>query len=199
MPNWAEGTMKLRGKKKDVEQFIRDNIIFVTRVAGKDVLNDEYRERPVEISWDGDETLELEQPSGLTDCLWVKDTQRTFIDFDTYCCGFELYDGKAGIPVYYFGGRDEEDPDILLVLPYKAAWSVHDETEEIFRKRSEEYHLRIRIYVVESGWGFFQTCTFNNGVTEESKVLPEKRWQADIGDARYSEFVWECPVHWYGG
>ena len=206
MPNWAEGTLKLRGKWEDIQRYLREQLVWVTWTLGKLGGEDTSTEREVEYEFE-DETILMEEPrnawnTDTRDCIWVRDTHRNFIDFDESYYGLAGYsytdrDGKVEIPAHFFGDKNQKDAEAVAVLPFKAAWSVHEEDQEHYRKMSEEYHLGIRTYVIESGWGFVQRCTWRNGVEEENVVVPDG--DKGFGDARYSEFIWECPFPGIGG
>ena len=195
MPNWAVGTMKLRGKKENVDKFLHEELKMVTWDQ-----DDNEETRPVKFgnADDPDEFL-MEEPGGHS-CIWINGSHRNFIDFEEsreclagYSYGY--YGDMAEIPIHYFADRNEDDPEVLIVLPFKAAWSLNEESRDLYSKFSEKYGITIRIYVVEQGWGFFQTLTVNNGNVQEYRSEPNGM----VGDKAYSEFVWECPFPGLGG
>lgn len=64
MPNWAEGSLKIRGKQKDVKRFLKENLI------------GEYS-KPIQIEEKFD-NLEIELKTEYS--FYIKGTRRAFID-----------------------------------------------------------------------------------------------------------------------
>lgn len=96
MPNWCEGTLKVRGKKADIERWLQNAL-----VASND--QGTPNEQLVEFNLNG------EWPDvNIKDLCWIKDSHRGFIEPD------------HDIFTYYY---DKED---IVILMFDAifAWSV---------------------------------------------------------------------------
>lgn len=59
MPNWCEGTLRIRGKQKDIRRFLKEGL--EPAMGSKVVYNSDEQ-----IRYDG--------------CIWIKNTHRGFVD-----------------------------------------------------------------------------------------------------------------------
>lgn len=98
MPNWCEGTLKLRGEFTNLKRFVLEGLKVVD-YSGKDV------DRCYEVRENSSDSL------WITDIkygnLYIKGTRRHFIE----CENIEIY-----------------DCDKVICLPMKAAWNINSES-----------------------------------------------------------------------
>lgn len=177
MPNWCEGTIKIRGKYENVKRFLTEgvNIYAEKCVDGKWVTEVVSRDR-----WhcvfeqnDNDTVIfrDFKDPD-LSNINWVyiEETSRAFItDFD--------------ITLY-----KDRDP-IIAVANFAQAWGIR--TEE-FAKLAEKYEVDFRLYGIDGSMGFF----------EEYEILDNGKTINDLGPKNWlshSEFKWLCPFPFMGG
>lgn len=192
MPNWAVGSLKLRGKRENIGRFMNERLVAVVRKpvpATKAVTDDDYTERPLKWDWRDDEEVEMEN----ADTIWIRDTNRNFIEFDD--CDDHLVNvehwnkGIVHLPVYYAKDevKNKDNDDCLVVLPFKAAWGIEPDP---YKEWTKEYGIWIKLYTVEQGMGFYQGFSFADGKTVEAISF--------LG-SDYVDFVWQCPFPGLGG
>lgn len=174
MPNWAEGYLRLKGKKADILNFISNETTYVGhRTGGFDLVekpmnlgNVQNREEiyiPVSNQVFGD-------VYGNTVCataLYINGTSRNFIGEDVYL---------------YFD--DAKEIHTVVLDRFRAAWQLDYEPYVMFSKK---YNIEIKIDVYESGLGFSQHMHAANG----ELVFRDER--------HYDDWEWECPCPNFGG
>lgn len=187
MPNWAVGSLKLRGKRENIGRFMNERLVAVVRKPVTDDDFTDYTERPLKWDWRDDEEVEMEN----ADTIWIRDTKRNFIEFDDYddhlVCVEHWNKGIVHLPVYYAKDDPKSQEDCLVVLPFRAALGVDPEP---YQEWSKEYEISIKIYTVEQGMGFFQGYSFYDGKLVET---------IDFRGVNYVDFVWQCPFPGLGG
>lgn len=135
MPNWIEGTMKLRGKREDIKRFFREGLD-----ASQWVKPEKLEEQVTDNSGDGWlEFLFKHEPH-------IKDTRRAFIT-DDYAY-MEKDEGVVCVNVkqawaFYTGG---ESKDL-----------------ENWKAISEKYNVDIKLFGIESGMQFTQEIVIVRG------------------------------------
>jgi hypothetical protein len=161
MPNWAEGTLRLRGKPQDIIRFLREG---VEAVGTKNMETITFE--PV-ITWDEDDDyLMMSFPDAMKrlnwDSFYIKGTRRNFFD---------------SLEQDLDRNMSEET---LIIDSFRAAWDVCPEPYlEIARK----YHLKIRIVTYESGMQFKQDVEIDvegNLVRNEKITYDDWLWEADF-------------------
>lgn len=171
MPNWAEGNIRIRGKRENIIWYIQENL--VPQYALKD---GQYESRPIQLEETaGGFELMLEKNPETDDFVWFKDSKRQFIDFN----------GS-----YYMTGEFSDDDkhtnkdQVLFLTDFKGAWGVDS---ECFRKAAQEYKVDIRIFVWERGMEWSSVSTFfrDGHVENDSRT--------------YSDWLWESALPNYGG
>lgn len=96
MPNWCEGTLKVRGTIKDLKGFVLNGLIPVNPLgAVKEAL-----------SLDGEDETSL-YISSVPDTLYIKGTRRAFCE-----------------PDYIEVSCDEPNDKTILTMPFKQAWAI---------------------------------------------------------------------------
>ena len=171
MPNWAEGNIRVRGKRENIIRYIQENLL-----PQYELQNNKLETRPLQVEETaGGYELTLEKNPETDDMVWFKDSSRQFLDFD----------GS-----YYMNGEFSDDAehtnkDQVLYLPgFKGAWGIDT---ECFRKAAPEYKVDIRIFVWERGmeWSSISTFFRDGHVESDSRT--------------YSDWLWESALPDYGG
>ena len=148
MPNWCEGTLKVRGKTENVKKFLTEGINqYVYDWEKKDTIK-----QPKDF-------MSVEHSHGYTEIDFaesahIDDTYRAFVD---------------PCSVYI---DDEREPS-CVALPFRQAWSIH---KEDFEKLSELYEVDFRLYGAECGMGFVQEITVENGKATQDDWTEYEDW-----------------------
>lgn len=202
MPNWAVGTLKIRGTREKILEFCKKEL---NERAGSDRYKNE-REKAVDWDMDladsdydhGDLTATVHGEPTL--CIWLKDSRRNFIEMDTrvpYYWDMDT-DGNACTTTFTFYEVNDllDKAEYLVVFPFMAAWGVD---EEYFERLSKEYELIFKVYTVEQGMGFFHEFEAFDGKTKELSSGPSNGPEREKIGGSYGRFVWECPFPFLGG
>lgn len=148
MPNWAEGTLKIRGTRADIKNFLENGLDAIDTVAAIQIFigkNNNHEPNKIEIRQD-DWEMTLKAPEG----LYIKGTRRAFFE---------------GPIQWYF---DDKHKEVLTIDSFKQAWGVDAEQ---FAQISKTYNLDIRIYVFERGMEFNQEVEVIKGeVTKNQEI-----------------------------
>ena len=198
MPDWATGTIKIRGTRENILKFCQEEL---SERANPANIKDEGA-RQVEWELDladsdydhGDLIATVHNDPSL--CIWFKDSRRNFIEMDTevpYYWDMEN-DGETYATTFMFYKLPKES-DYCVVFPFMAAWGVD---EDYYAEMSKKYKLSFRVYTVEQGMGFFSEFIAENGEVTPLSSGPnmEKEWNPLN---TYGQFVWECPFPFLGG
>ena len=143
MPNWCEGTMKVRGKTENVKKFLTEGINQYT-----------YNWQTREMVRQPKSFMHVEIGNGYTeidfyDEAHIDDTYRAFID---------------PCSVYW----EDEDKTVCVALPFRQAWSIK---KEDYVNLSKEYGVDFRLYGIECGMNFCQEVAVENGgVTKDDYI-----------------------------
>ena len=155
MPNWCEGYLKIRGKKKDLKNFIENEIRLVKL---KSILSEpEY----IDIKMiDDSMECSFKYNKSYSEFLHLKNTRRFFVESEE-------------ISFYYF-----EDGVCYLTLEFKQAWGI--DVQELLVEHSKNYHIDFNIYASESGMEFEQYITVIDGelVKDEEKEYNDFQFEA---------------------
>lgn len=201
MPNWATGTLKIRGSKDEILRFSKD---ILSQLAGD-------KERTVRWRlWEEDDGVEFDDNTLIATvydeprlCIWLEDSNRHFIDMDLdvpyyWDMSRKQTDGsdrheeyRTVFNLYNLPKNDQGTVDFLVVFPFMAAWGIR---EEYFEEISGKYKLEFRIYVVEQGIGYYEEASFKDWKTVS--VVSGPKYEGNDG---YGQFVWECPFPFLGG
>lgn len=204
MPNWAEGTLKIKGKREDILKFCQERLN--EKANSGSYSNDKERS----VMWD----LDISEYGGsliattYNDpnlCIWIRNSLRNFIDMDTdvpYYWSMDReevseneYIYESTFHFYAMSKKADEKREYCIVFPFKGAWGVE---EEYYARLSEEYPLEFRIYTVEQGIGFFSEFSAKDGKITEIGGGP-KIEKEDGRETWYGQFVWQCPIPFIGG
>lgn len=151
MPNWIEGTLKLRGKRKDIERF------FDNGIEPANLLNPEDRKDCVKkiLESYGVEYYFKNGPH-------IAGTRRAFIE-----------DGELYI-------EHEYDEDIIVCIDIRQAWAFvagkNSDDLDNWKRISEEYNLDLRLYGIECGMEFCQEIIIIRGRKTVVNVWQYENW-----------------------
>ena len=129
MPNWIEGTMKLRGKREDIKRFL-DNELDVSSYHG------EKRSIEEQVQCNsGDEYTEYT----FKDEPYIKGTRRAFVTDD-----------------YLYMDGDEEIVCIKIKQAWSFDVTPDDRELALWKDNAHKYNIDIKLYGVECGAQFCQ-------------------------------------------
>ena len=144
MPNWCEGNIRFRGKKKNIKQFLTNEI-----VCCKYEHNGTIEEKPT--IDDRDYCLIITKPN---DHYWwyIKTTRRNFFDDDV----LEIWMEE----------EDEDKETIVCIDSFKVAWSF--EQCDAWKEFAKKYELDVKMTGYEKGMHFSQIKTvFRDGTVKD--------------------------------
>lgn len=145
MPNWVEGKLKIRGDKKDIATFFKEELMEV-----------EYQNVPVtnsvrvETDEDGDFVI---KKTSLTNRFKLKNTRHYIIEtrIDSFYDSYKSAYGKG-----------------VLVVGFEAAWLID---VEYFAEMSKKYDIDFKIYAFEQGKEFNQNLEVVKGEIIKDEVI----------------------------
>lgn len=139
MPNWCEGNLKIRGKKKDVIAFLENEILKVYQSK----LFENPKTENIKMEFSGySYVYELERDKSF---LYLKNSARCFIE-------------QNRIEIYVYS--DTNKSPTYVTLDIKQAWGIE---EDLFEKLSKKYNLDFNIFASEQGMEFEQYITIIDG------------------------------------
>ncbi|MFE4523973.1 hypothetical protein ACFRCQ_18005 [Cytobacillus firmus] len=155
MPNWAEGSLKVRGTREDIRKFLKGALqpllppgSEIAKFMGKEVANPsvEIKERNY--------GFVMESKNG----FYIKGTHRAFIE--------------ENIDWWY----EDKHTETLVINNFKQAWGV---AAEPFATLSKEYNIDIKIYVFEQGMEFNQEVEIHKGEIIKNNEIQFKDYTWD--------------------
>lgn len=178
MPNWCEGSLKVRGKRKDVFRFFTEGVNVyeyftqdgqcIEALASKD---DWLYVEPD--TSDGFEYIYYSPDNGhYSNLVYIEGTDRAFIDDDA---------DAISVPVA------EDDHEVTVYASIKQAWDMRVSD---WVKLSKATNLHFKLYGIESGGAFTRAIEVNNGELIENETVSYKT---------NDDFIWNCPFPWMGG
>ena len=175
MPNWCEGSLKLRGKYTDILRFFEEGVNAYECVWENNKSRTKLipKEEWCEIEDYNDGVMIIANHLKTSGWIYIEETKRGFIDKDH--CSYEIH-------------RDKNDTDCIFALPFKQAWCIN---RQDWIDIAKKYNLEIKIFGIESGTGFW--CSLHilkDGVILENNFLQYQD---------YKDYVWNCPLPWMGG
>ena len=170
MPNWCEGTLKVRGAFENVKRWLKECLTVYDFVR-----KDDENGQPDFVSvpnadkiefhyFDDEEFDEIEMV--IKDDAHIKGTCRHFVR-----------------PYDYFVRR-RTDESCVAVLKFKAAWGI---VAESFAEMSKEYCVDFRLHGYEMGMEFNQ------------EVIVLKGEVVTNMETKFDDYEWECPFPLLGG
>lgn len=152
MPNWCEGVLKIRGKKKNIIKFLEEGTSLLDGLW-------EPKEIKPEVKSDDDyneiEIKNIDREKRI-DTLYIKGTRRHFI---------ELNENE----IYIYNTNKEEQ--VICLENFKAAWGID---AGALRVISARYDIDIKIYGFERGMEFNQDIEIVKG-----KIIKDNEIQFD--------------------
>lgn len=169
MPNWIEGTLKVRGKYNDILKFFREGVIAYHKSGNHDEVL--LPEKWIEIRENDNPKYGKWASIQLLYDEWahVNDTRRAFV-FDNSTIDNEIYPNK-----------DEKQ---IVMCKVAQAWSFDPED---WMTVSEKYHVDFRLWGLECGMQFGQEIEIIDGKLTLNSTFG------------YDDWDWECPFPWLGG
>ena len=169
MPNWCEGTIKVRGKTENIVKWLKEGLNVYDYLVMDDIALDKDIWQYIHEE-DGYITIDLNLNSRGND-IFIEETTRAFVTADQ----------TWTLPV-------NDQLTSIIYLKFRQAWSIKPIE---FVKLAKKYQLDFNLYGIESRCGYIDAYEiFNNGeaIVDNSKTF-----------ALYSDFFWECPFPWMGG
>ena len=141
MSNWCEGYLKIRGKKKDLINFIENEIVLIKRES---IISEQ---KLVDIKMQDDGLCEcfFKYNKSYNEFLYLKNTRRFFVESE------ELS--------FYHDGNDDDICNITLWI--KQAWDIDIQT--LLVEHSKKYSVDFNIFASEKGMEFEQYITVVGG------------------------------------
>lgn len=140
MPNWAEGTLKIRGTRADIKSFLTGALEpghSLSALLGEFFKGIEATPGKLEVKEDAWEyTMKCDEG------IYIKGCKRASV-------GTEIE--------WWFDDKHEE---ILIIDDFKIAWGVDPAP---FVKLSEQYNIDFKIHVFEQGMEFNQEIEIHKG------------------------------------
>lgn len=130
MPNWCTGDLKVRGKYKDIKEFLSKEFF----ALGGSILNREYKEPTIE---EDDYGISIDVGS---QGLWFRKAYRSYFESD--------------IEIYIDCDDKDAKEEMLITTNFgelRTAWGT-DTTA--LTKLSKQYNLDFKIYAYERGMEF---------------------------------------------
>lgn len=151
MPNWIEGTMKLRGKQEDIKRFFREGLD-ASQWGKPEKLEDQVKDNSSE-GW-----LEFNfkhEPH-------IKGTRRAFITDD-----------------YVY--MEEDEGVVCVNVKQAWAFHTGRESNDLenWKTVSEKYNVDIKLFGIESGMRFTQEIVIVRGENPIENVRQYEDWDWD--------------------
>lgn len=177
MPNWCEGSLRIRGKYEDVIRFFKEGINAYTRDHKTGDMVKVDREKWFELEKESDNYtyVNFDNLNYNHESIYIENTKRAFIN--------EESDFNSSITILTHNGIS------TTAFAIQQAWGFE---EDDWTDISTKYHLELKLYGIEAGMGFFEDMYIKDG-----KVVSDKSY-GSINDS-YDDFVWNCPFPWMGG
>ena len=147
MPNWCEGSLKVRGSYENLKRFCREAFsVYEPKMIDGDL---EHVKNPdlFKIETDDEDCFFAEA----CDTAYIEGTRRNFIE----PCYIEFY-------------RDWDPESMTIAFPFKAAWGIQPEP---YIELSKRYGVDIRLYGFERGMGFNQEIIIINGKLKKNDEI----------------------------
>lgn len=140
MPNWAEGSLKIRGTRQDIKNFLQGALKpCINHVASlKAFINKEAQPEPNPVNVEDDEyNFEMKSEGG----FYIDGCRRAFV----------------GNIDWWYGDKHTE---VIVLDDFKQAWGVDAKP---YAELSKKYNVDLRIYVFEKGMEFNQEIEIHKG------------------------------------
>ena len=147
MPNWCEGTLKVRGTKSDIKKWAKEAL---QPCGGSSAKQDEL------LRWSDDENEATVQQ-----LCWIKDTRRGFV--------------QSGSEINFWNYEDcDEDEEVIVMVDAEFAWGC--DTSRL-AKSSKEFNVDYYFYGFEQGMQFEQLVEIHKGNVIQNKIIKYDDYQ----------------------
>lgn len=183
MPNWIEGTLKIRSKDiNDIKKFLEEAVGYtcyscpLTKEEKAECYGKNREERPCKT----DENVKL----------FNKNVKYESYDDGDYVILKDLLFVKDGPRRAFINKEDETNEEWIdiespiLIMRIQQAWGFDAEG---WLELAKKYHIDIRLYGIEHGMEFVQELEIIDGEVTIDKEIHYNNWD------------WECPFPRMGG
>ena len=175
MPNWAEGTIKVRGTKNQIINYLK-NVFEGSDFWGND-MKFEFKSCGNNIIFRGIDELVDPKAARLIisrkprfHALYFKNADRALIETENNILRLSFWEDDEAVGI--------------IEMPFKQAWSVNSDK---FAKLSKKYSVDLKIFVFECG----------NEFTQEIEILKGKITKNETRE--YVDYQWDVPFSGLGG
>ena len=158
MPNWCEGTLKVRGKFENIKRFCKEVFqVWDTKFDPENGFVEVQNKEAITIETDTEDEFWMR----IERTAYIKGTHRNFIESNNVEC--------------YPSNID----NTIVFMEFKAAWDIEAEP---YIKLSQEYGVDIRIYGFERGQEFNRELIVENGhlVKNEEITYSDYYWECPM-------------------
>lgn len=160
MPNWIEGSLKVRGSYENVKRFFIEGLnsyeydweTCTQKLMGKETWMD------VSVYDEGEENEETDIEIKDKEWIYVENTARAFV--------------IGGCCIYLH----KDDCEVIGCAPIRQAWSFYTEG---WKTVSKEYNVDIRLYGIECGMEFCQEVIIKGGELLADRKTKYLNWMWD--------------------
>lgn len=170
MPNWAEGSIRIRGKRGNIIRFLQEELTPLF------ALKDDFEERPIQIEDNcGGWELILRRDPDTESKVYFKGSNRQFIEFDN----------DLEISGEFSDDQKVQNRDQVIYIPgFHGAWNVD---YSFFKEKAVQHKVDVRIFVWERGMQWSSVTTwYRDGTVDETSIT-------------YANWLWDSPLPDYGG
>lgn len=170
-PNWAEGNLRIRGKRENLISFLINELCCI---KGSDNSDEPVETSPIYIKENcGGWTIILIKDDGSLNNFHFKNSDTQYIE-----CA------EQDLELSLSEGPNLNKDQVIFIDCFNAAWDID---EDFFKRCAIQYKIDIRIFVWELGLQWSKASTFyKNGKTE-------------MEYKQYADWLWDCPLPHYGG
>lgn len=175
MPNWAEGTIKVRGTKNQIIDYLRN--VF----EGSDFWGNDMK---IEIMSDDNSIIlrgfdEMTNPKTAGPIIPQNPQFHAF-----YFKGANRASTESENNILAFGFSGDAEAIEIIEMSFKQAWSVEADD---FVKLSKKYCVDLKIFVFESSMEFTQEVEIIKGKVTKNETK------------KYDDYQWDVPFSRLGG
>lgn len=183
MPNWIEGTLKIRSKNiDDIKKFLKEAVGYSCHSCP---LSSEEKAKCNKMDYE-------EQPCKTNENIkpFNKNVKYESYDDGDYVTLKDLLFVKDGPRRAFINKEDETNEEWistespLLIMCVQQAWAFYSEG---WLKLAKKYNIDIRLYGIEKGREFVQELEIINGEITLERVI------------HYDDWNWQCPFPRMGG
>ena len=171
MPNWIEGSIKIRGPFENVKKFFTEGLNVYEYKWDEKLKRDMQEVKPKE-EWlnivDTDEYLILY--SNPANWAYVEGNKRAFVTF---------------VNETWIRKEEDKGKDVIGMATIRQAWCFET---EYWIDVAKTYNVDIKLYGLECGMQFGSEIE----IRRDGAVLQDD-------DIVYKDWAWDCPFPWMGG